>query len=374
MQLVSRPLYLCMMVAVPLLFSVFFLSLMDSGLPMKSPVAVVDLDDTPVSRNLVQSLDAMQLINVAERPTSYSEALDMLKEGKIYGFFMIPRGFEADAGAGRATSITYYCNMAYFIPGTMAFRTFKQTAVLTSGEIVATTLVDYGVNSTLVSNLLQPIVPQTHSIGNPWMSYTIYLGNSFFPCLLQLVIFQITAFTILVEIKRGTSRRWLDEAGGSIMTAVAGKLIPQTVVFMAVGLAIQGILYGFMGFPLQGSVWGMVGAMLLFVLASQAFGLFITSVVPNLRFALSILTLVGILAFSVAGFSYPVEHMYGGVGIFAYLLPIRYYFLIYINVALNGYEVYFCRWDYVALALFLLLPLTALWKLRRNAADPVYLP
>jgi ABC-2 type transport system permease protein len=99
-------------------------------------------------------------------------------------------------------------------------------------------------------------------------------------------------------------------------------------------------------------VWSMIWAMVLLVIASQAFALMITSLIPNLRFALSILSLVGILSFSIAAFSFPVESMYPAVGIFSYIVPIRYYFLIYINVALNGYEVYYCRWDYIVLILF----------------------
>ena len=134
------------------------------------------------------------------------------------------------------------------------------------------------------------------------------------------------------------------------------------------------MLYGFSHFPVNGSMPGMVAAMLLFIAASQAFALFICCVIPNLRFALSILSLVGILSFSIAGFSFPVEQMYGAIGIFAYLLPIRYYFLIYINTALNGYELFFCRWDFVAMIAFLLLPLSMLWKLKRYSLNPVYIP
>lgn len=215
---------------------------------------------------------------------------------------------------------------------------------------------------------------QEHCIGNPWLNYSIYLSNSFLPCLLELIIFQITAFSILQEVKRGTSIQWIKDAGGSIVMACFGKLAVQFVIFSLVGLAMQGILYGFCGFPLNGSVAAMVAAMLLLVASSQAFALFIVAVIPNLRFALSILSLTGILAFSIAAFSFPVENMYPAVGIFSYLLPIRYYFLIYINVALNGYELYYCRWDFIAMIFFLLLPLTMLWKLKRYSLRPVYIP
>jgi ABC-2 type transport system permease protein len=118
----------------------------------------------------------------------------------------------------------------------------------------------------------------------------------------------------------------------------------------------------------------MIVAMMLFVAASQAFALFIACVLPNLRLALSVLSLMGILSFSVAGFSFPVEDMYPAIGVFAYILPIRYYFLIYINNALNGYDIFFCRWEYIILILFQLLPLTMLWNLKKYSRNPVYIP
>lgn len=373
-QLASRPIYLLTMIGVPLFCTFFFLDFMREGLPLRTPTAIVDLDNTPVSRNVTRNLSASELTDVQYKPTSYAEAMKLLKSAKIYGFFMIPRDFQADAEAGRETAITYYCNMAYFIPGTLSFKSFKQTAVTTSGSIVMTTLVGYGLDKNLVGAMLQPVVTQEHPMGNPWLNYSIYLSNSFLPCLLQLIIFQITAFTVLQEIKRGTSIRWIRDAGGSVTIACAGKLLPQFIIFATVGLAMQAMMYGFWDFPLNGNVFNMITAMLLLVAASQAFGLLIACLIPNLRFAMSVLSLLGILSFSIGGFSFPVEDMYPAVGIFSYLIPVRYYFMIYINVALNGYEIYYCRWDYIVLILFLLAPMGMLWKLKRYSLNPVYIP
>ncbi|MCM1503816.1 MAG: ABC transporter permease [Muribaculum sp.] len=373
-QLCGRPIYLLMMVAVPLFATFFFLDFMNEGLPLKSPSAIVDLDNTPVSRRVGRNLAASELIEVKYHPESYEEAMKLLKGGDIYGFFMIPRSFQRDAEAGRSTTITFYTNMAYYVPGSLSYKGFKTVAVTTSGAVVSTTLQSVGLHSETVNTILQPVVTDIHPLGNPWSNYSIYLSNSFLPCLLQLIIFQITAFSILQEVKRGTSVRWIQNAGGSVWTACMGKLIPQYLIFLAVGLAMQGMMYGFWKFPLNGSVWGMVIAMMLLVGASQAFALFVTCLIPNLRFSLSILSLTGILSFSIAGFSFPVEDMYPAVGIFSYLLPIRYYFLIYINVALNGYEMYYCHWEYIALILLLLPPTVLLRKLKRISLNPVYVP
>lgn len=373
-QLTSRPIYILGMIVVPMFVAFFFLDLMDEGLPLKAPTAIVDLDNSSASRNVTRNLSASELVSLDYRPVSYDEAMKLLKSGDIFGFFMIPRNFQADAAAGRETTITYYCNMAYFVPGTLSFKSFKQTAATSSGGIAKVTLVSAGLSEDLVGTMLQPVTTQEHPIGNPWTNYSIYLSNSFVPCLLQLIIFQFTAFSILQEIKRGTSVQWMNDAGGSILVACAGKLIPQFVIFSVVGLAIQSMLYGYWGFPVNGSMWGMIVAMLLLVASSQAFALLVSSLIPNLRFALSILSLLGILSFSLAGFSFPVENMYPMVGVFAYIIPVRYYFLIYINTALNGYELYYVRWEYIAMLLFLLTPFTMLWKLKRSSLHPVYIP
>lgn len=373
-QLTSRPIYILGMIVVPMFVAFFFLDLMDEGLPLKAPTAIVDLDNSSASRNVTRNLSASELVSLDYRPVSYDEAMKLLKSGDIFGFFMIPRNFQADAAAGRETTITYYCNMAYFVPGTLSFKSFKQTAVTSSGGIAKVTLVSAGLSEDLVGTMLQPVTTQEHPIGNPWTNYSIYLSNSFVPCLLQFIIFQFTAFSILQEIKRGTSVQWMNDAGGSILVACAGKLIPQFVIFSVVGLAIQSMLYGYWGFPVNGSMWGMIVAMLLLVASSQAFALLVSSLIPNLRFALSILSLLGILSFSLAGFSFPVENMYPMVGVFAYIIPVRYYFLIYINTALNGYELYYVRWEYIAMLLFLLTPFTMLWKLKRSSLHPVYIP
>ena len=373
-QLASRPIYILVMIGVPLFGVLFFLDLMDEGLPLKAPTAIVDLDDTPVSRNVVRNLSSSELVDIDYKPANYNDAMTLVKKGDVFGFFMIPRGFEADATAGRETAITYYCNMAYFVPGTLAFKSFKQTAVTSSGGIAKVTLVSAGLNEDFVGTMLQPVTLQEHPLGNPWMNYSIYLSNSFVPCLLQLIIFQITAFSLLQEIKRGTSVRWINDAGGSVVLACAGKLIPQFIIFSAIGVCIQALLYRYWGFPLNGSTAGMITAMLLFVAASQAFALLVCCLLPNLRFALSVLSLFGILSFSIAGFSFPVEDMYPMIGVFSYILPIRYYFLIYINTALNGYELFYVRWEYIALILFLLTPFSMLWRLKRSSLHPVYVP
>ncbi|MDE5988338.1 MAG: ABC transporter permease [Duncaniella sp.] len=370
----SRKIYVVMMLVVPLACTFFFLNLMHEGLPLKVPVGMVDLDHSSLSRQIGRSLNASELIDINSDFESYHEAITGVKSGEIYGFFLIPADFQKKATAGEQPSLSFFSNMTIFVPGSLSFKGFKTIAVTTAGGIVKTTLVSAGADEATVGSLVQPMVVRTHPLNNPWTNYSIYLSQSFIPCLLALIILLVTVFSICQEHKTGSSTEWLAEARGHMGIALLGKLLPQTFIFTAVGLAIQGIMFGFLGFPLNNHPAHMVFAMLLLVTATQGFAVFVTEMLPNFRIALSIVSLTGILCFSIAGFSFPVEKMYGGVAIFSYIVPIRYYFLIYIDQALNGIPLYYSRFYYAALLAFTLLPLIGLRRLRKQCEHPVYIP
>ena len=371
-QLVARPVYLFMMLIVPLFGMVFFLTLMNEGLPLQVPVGVVDMDHSSMSRSITRQLTAGPLLSIHSRPASYHDAMRDIRTGRTYGFLYIPQGFQDDAVAGRQPTLSFVSDMSIFIPGTLTYKGFKTTSVTTSGSVITATLMSTPFAAT--PGLTVPIRLQTHPIGNPWTNYGIYLSQSFLPALLTLIIAAMTVFSILSEVKYSTSTRWLELAGGSMVRALAAKLFPQTVIFTAVGLAMQAVMFGFLSFPLNCPVGRMVAAMMLLVFAAQAFGIILAEILPNLRLALIMASLTGILAFSVAGFSFPVDKMYPSVGVFSYILPVRYYFLIYVDQALNGLPLYYSRTYYAALLLFLLIPFIGLGRLRKRCLNPVYVP
>lgn len=373
-RLTSRPIYLVGMVAVPVAMALFFLSLLGEGLPKRVPAAIVDLDHSQMSRQLERSLNAMELINIVSHENSYNEAIASVQRGEVFGFFVIPEDFERDAMAGRAPTLTYYSNLTFYVPGTLVFKGFKTMAVTTSGRIVQTTLVDKGAPGNMAQTLLQPMTVQNHPLNNPWLNYSYYLSTSFLPGVLELMIFLMTVYAICHEFKSRTSQQWLDTAHGSIYAALLGKLAPQTLIFTVIGFGFNALMFGYHHFPMNGHMGHLLLGMFLFVIACQSFAVIVCSVIPNMRLALSICSLSGILAFSIAAFSFPVEAMYGAIGVFSYILPVRWYFLIYIDQALNGIPLYFSRFHYVALLIFPILAMAAAPLLRRPARKPVYVP
>ena len=201
-----------------------------------------------------------------------------------------------------------------------------------------------------------------------------YMGHSFVPGILALMVMIITVYSITDEIKKKTSVEWLKSAGGSIVVALIGKLAPQTLLFTLAGWILQLATYALYDFPLNCNIVVMMTAMFLMVLACQAFAVTVCGIVPNLRLALSVCSLLSVLAFSIGGFTIPVEDMYRWIGIVSYILPIRYYFLIYIDQSLNGVDLYYSRYYFIALLVFVLVSFIPLFNLKRMCKKPVYVP
>lgn len=374
LQIVRRPIYWAGFFILPLFCFLFLANEMENGLPSKVPAAMVDRDGSALSRSVTQNLGGMQMVDLVAECNSFTEARHKMQAGEIFGYFLIPENYQQDLLAGRKPVITFYTNMTYFVPASLLFKTFKTTALYTKAGVAMSVLQSVGATPEEVTPMLLPVNIEARGIGNPGLNYAIYLGNSFIPCVLQLMIMLITCFSLGQEIKYGTSSRLMGMARGSIVKALFAKLLPQTIIWWVIAIFMESWLYGINGYPMHGSWFWLTMSELMFVLASQGFGLFIFGVLPNLRLSLSVSALLGILSFSIAAFSFPVESMYPAIGIFSWILPTRYNFLIYIDQALNGREIFYSRIWFVAYIIFMLLPFTMMWNIKRAMKHPVYAP
>jgi len=214
---------------------------------------------------------------------------------------------------------------------------------------------------------IRPVEIDTHLVANPRANYGIYLINMLIPGVLQLIVIMMTIFNLGTELKEGTGAAWFQTAGGSSGLALFGKLLPYTLLFTSLGIISNLILFRFMQFTFQGSMLYMCLATFLFVASSQAAAVFFSGLLPLMRDAISLGAFYGLLGFTYAGFTFPIEAMPFKAQIFAWLFPMRYYFLLYGNIALNGSIVRDTWVWFTALVLFLFLPFLIFNRFRKAA-------
>ena len=372
-RLVSRPLYLFCMVVAPLFCYVFFTTLMANGLPTDLPAGVVDLDNTSTTRNIIRNLDAFQQTHIVAHYPSVMEARKAIQRGEIYSFYYIPEGTTEATLASRQPKVSFYVNYSYLIAGSLLYKDQRTISELAAGAVGRATLYAKGATEDQAMAFLQPIVIDTHALNNPWLNYSVYLCNTLFPGILMLLIFLTTIYTLGEEVKNGTGRELMHLADNSITKVLIGKLLPHTLVFFVIAVFYNVYLYGYLHYPCHSGIFPMLLAGLLLVLSSQAFGVFLFGLFGSFRLALSAASLWGVISFSISGFTFPVMAMHPTLQALCVLFPLRHYYLLYVNFALNGYPLIYA-WQAVALLVFLLLPFLILKKLRTILLQYVYVP
>lgn len=353
-----RPLYLFCLLIAPVFFSFMFINVMEEGAPNNIPAAVVDEDDSQVSRTLLRTLDAMQETDLIVKYKTFPDAEDALRKGEVFAIVHVPHGLSEKALTQRTPTIYFYTNDAYFLAGSFLFKNMKVLGELSGLAITKATLSAKGLDEDRIMGLIQPITVESHPLNNPSLNYSIYLTNMFIPAILLLIIFIATCYSIGLEWKRGTQKKWFQESGENVIIALTGKLLPQTAVYMLMFAFMDVYLYKINGFPIACPLLRLLGIQLLVTLASQAFSTAIFGILAGqMRLAMSVASLLGVLSISLCGFTFPVLAMPKIMEAISWLLPLRHYYLIYINQVLDGYSIIYVWKSFAILVAILGLPL-----------------
>lgn len=369
-----EPVYWFCLIVAPIFCLVFFTTLMGAGLPTEMPTGIVDLDNTPTTRQIVRNLDAFEQTKIVAHYANVTEARKAVQRGEIYAYFLIPKGTTAEANMQHSPVVSFYTNNSFMVAGSLLGRDMRMMSELASGAAGRKVLRARGATDAQAMAFLQPIVIDTHPIGNPWLDYNVYLSNILVPGILGIFIFMLTVYTFGYEIKNGTGQELMSLARGSLIKAVSAKMFLPTIFFLSVGFLMIIYFYAILHFPCYGGIWRMLIVMLLYVIGCQGMGIFMFIVLPTLRLSLSFASLWGVVSFSICGMSFPVIAMDGWIQGLSLLFPLRHYYLLYVNTALNGYGL-FNAWPYMAALIgFTVLPCLFARRLKNIISYMKYIP
>lgn len=364
-QMMSRPIYIFSSFVVMAVSCVFFLTVMNEGLPERLPVGIVDHDHTSISRMVRRELDAGQMVEIVQEYADYTEARQAMQRGEIYSFIELPEGMYSDILAQKRPCITIYTNDAYLLGGMLSYRQLMTIANLSSGAMQREILRKKGMREEVFMPVIQPIVIDSHLLGNPWANYPVYLATTILPGILGLMVLVLCLYSLMREMKGGSSEALMQIAGGNVHAAIIGKMLPYTIIFVMLGWGLNVVLFKFMHFPMNGSFAFMCVAIAAYILALQAIAVFLAEIVPVPRVAICLGVLYGVLAFSLSGFTYPVEYMLPAIQAWAQCFPLRHYYMLTVDQMLMGLP---WQASYLRLCILLatvLLPICFAWRLKK---------
>ena len=368
-RLLHQPMYLVLMVILPVVSFSFFAILFGQGAIRNVPIAVLDLDHTTLSRKVVQMIDQTPTAMVSYGIQDMAEGERLMREGKVTAIVLIPAFFEKSILSNSQTYLENYVSGTNITVNGLLSKDI-QTAVTTfTAGIQLQLLMKQGLTEKQAMAQLMPVRFDKHVLFNPHINYGYYLAPSFMPMMLMIFVVMVTIFAIGTELKLSTSREWMLAGGDSVWAALIGKLLPITTVMFLISLVMLIINFKIVGTPLNGSLTVILIATLLFILSYQSISVLIVSLLANLRLSLSIGGGYSVLAFTFSGLTFPIMAMWEPMQWVSRIFPFTYYTDIFIDQMLRGTPWVYSLPDLGYMSLFIVLPLLCLPRLKRVATE-----
>lgn len=337
-RIFSTPRLLIILFAVPLFIFAFYASLMNEGVPTKLPVAILDQDKTPLSRQLGLMYQASATIDLAYEVNDELEGQSLVRRNDAYAFIIIPKNFQRNIQKGTYTSLSCYYNGQYLLSGAIILKDYQTVSQTFMAGVVLETLEQKGLSQDQALGSILPINTDIHVLYNPWTSYSYYLNIAFMPMALQIMVLIMAVYTFGLVLKKGKGqgKELLEQGGGNIIVVILGKILPYTIIFFTLGFFMNALLYYKIGTPLKGSFIGVNIIFFAFVIVLQSLGLFIASITTSFRTALTIGGDYAALAFSFAGYTFPAIGMSTFIQYLCYIFPFTSYMRFVVDYGVRG--------------------------------------
>jgi len=278
----------------------------------KIPIAVVDADQSELSRRIVQTLDASGAVKVAFRADTLVDARAALDRGDAFAVVGIPPGAERDVLKGSTVHVPIYADATYlFIFRTLgsgitvAINTLSSELAAggarTDGSLVKATLA----SASPADVLLQPIF-------NPVGGYASYIVPAAFVLILQQMLLIGSAMLTVVALAQGT--------GGAFAT-VLGRGIAHLTIFLPALALYFIVLPRLYGFSALGQLPQLFALASIFILATSFMGQAVGSWFKHPETPTLIFLGTSLPQLFLTGFSWPREAIPEHVLAAGYIFP-----------------------------------------------------
>lgn len=358
-----RRLLLFLTTVLPLLLMGILASVFSAGLATRLPIAVLDLDGTDLSRTIIRTVDATPDTAVAHRVSDLAEGRQLILSGQVRGLLMLPLNLERDVYGGRRPGGVFFYNTQTMTSGNLVLRGINAAVPAVAAGIRLSLRTAEGQPLEAAQASLAPIPVQINPLFNPTLNYAHFLLAALLPSVLQVIIVTTMAYAVGLDVETPHRLRVLRRLGGGLWPAIAGKILPYTLLFLVVLGIADWVLFGVLEMPLRGNRYLLILAGILFILADQFIGVLLALLLRPMASAISIGTLLMAPAFGFMGIGFPRI----GMNAFAYnwgqMIPGTWYLMARIDQTIRGTPLDL-SWKPIAVLLFMVLLFASLTALR----------
>lgn len=353
-------------IVLPFVSILFFNTLLSEGVAHDLPVAVVDLDHTSVSRNVIAQLDATPEIEVGFFPLNQQKGEELIRLGKIYAVITIPQNFESDLKSGKQVIVVNQYNSNLLLPGGLEYKAFRKVIGTISAGVNIEKQRKQGVSMQQALVNFQPIVANNNVLSNPYTNYSYYLNTGLLTMFFQAFVMLTTIYIFGTDLKYSKGNKLLTITKGNLPAIIIGKVLPYTVWFLLVGIIMFFSMYVWQDFPFIGSKIAVLAGLLLLIIANQSYALFFISISNSFREALTIGSGFAAVSLSFSGITFPIFGMPKVLQWLSQIFPFTHFFELLLDQSQRGFPVFYSFKSILFLVILSIAPLLLGWFKLKN--------
>jgi len=281
------------------------------------PIAVVDLDGTTASRDLIRRVDASADVAVAAIPPDADSARRLIYQRNIHGLVLIPKGFEREISHGRPSPIALYADAGYFLVYQRISNGVTGAARAMGAEVETARLVAGGIDPSVAETIVEPVRFTAVPLFNPQGGYATYLLPAAFVLILQQLLMIGAGLLGAIPDEKGEEPRGFGDVVSILLGRMSAQLILECPIF-ALYLIVLPHVYGV---PRLGDPLDLAFAALPFAIAVCALGQIAATVFRGPAVVQLVLATMGLPFFFLSGFGWPASMMPEFVQAAARLVP-----------------------------------------------------
>ncbi len=362
----SQWIYIFSAIILPVVGFVLLTAIFQSGVARELNIAVVDKDQSAFSREIRRAVDATSIAHIAETANSERHCYKLMRQGKIHAFVFIPDRASAKVLKSEEVPVALYVDNTNIVTGGLLTNGIRSAIASVSRKVKVSSYLQSGKNEDQARALAQPIRIKDHVLFNPFGSYAFFLLTGLLPLMLVVFVLLSSIHSLGTELKYGTAKPLLDKAGGSIRIAVAGKLLPFSLIYLLHAFIMNYILFFYIGTPMNGNFTTIVISEFILIIAYQMMAVFAIAITYNMRLSLSLASAYSMMALTFAGLTFPHIGMPAVARWFSYIFPYRFWLEAFIGQALKAEPIAASMEALLLTSVFILVGLLSLPLLKKR--------
>jgi len=325
------------------------------------PVGVVDHSETRVSRVLLQTINATQVVKFTHHYIDVPQAEAAIARAEVRAVLVIPKDV--------SQRLVRHQSVGLASPPSSDEETSRPVAqwVVDGSDTMVASAIKSLRNMPLSELLSKPANRNTPTfevalLYNPEQRSAVNIVPGLVAVILTMTMIMFTSAAIVRERERGNLEMLITTPVRPI-ELMLGKIIPYMFIGslqVAIILSLGNMVFNV---PINGGLWQLAGATLLFITASLTLGLVISTIAKNQLQSMQMTVFVLLPSILLSGFMFPYEGMPEAAQYIAETLPATHFVRLIRGVVLRDVEIIDMTFDVYWLALFTLAGL-ALASLR----------